>query len=113
MRNYAYQLVLQWTGSALCDYDAMIALETEILELLEAGGRAVHCLDGHDMGDGEMNIFIHTNDPPRTLATIRAGGLLATGWSSDFRAAFRPGGRQERPDYTILYPSDLREFRIS
>jgi hypothetical protein len=51
-RNMRYQLVLQFRGDSLADYDQMIALEDRLIEDLghSAG------VDGHDCGSGEANI---------------------------------------------------------
>ena len=58
-----YQLVLQFRGDSLSDYDAMLALEDELIT--ELGDSAD--VDGHDAGSGEMNIFILTDDPVATF----------------------------------------------
>ena len=58
-----YQLVLQFRGDSLDDYDAMIRLEDDLIAELQG----VAEVDGHDMGSGEANIFILTSDPRRTL----------------------------------------------
>jgi hypothetical protein len=53
-----YQLVLQFRGDALDDLDAIVSLEEQIIQRL---ANAAH-LDGHDIGSGETNIFIHTHN---------------------------------------------------
>ena len=60
-----YQLVLQFAAGTLSDYDALVAMEDQLIELL--GESAV---DGHDMGSGEANIFIHTSDPQNTFRQL-------------------------------------------
>lgn len=57
--KWKYQLILQFPFSGLNDYDSMISFE-EVLTA-ELGNRVL--IDGHDAGSGEMNVFIHTNDP--------------------------------------------------
>jgi hypothetical protein len=54
-----YQLVLQFSVSDTTDFDELIDLEGRLIVVL-AG---THIVDGHDFGSGEMNIFVHTNDP--------------------------------------------------
>ena len=54
-----YQLVLQFYASSIEDFDQLIEIE----EMLESTLGNLHEVDGHDFGSGEMNIFIHTNDP--------------------------------------------------
>jgi len=60
-------LVLQFFGDCLRDYDALIALEARLTAALEP----VHLVDGHDFGSGEMNIFVHSDDPTAAFATAR------------------------------------------
>src|SRR5436190_22804080 len=62
-----YQLVLQFRGDSLDDFDAMVALEEELRE--ELGDSAD--VDGHDVGSGETNIFIFTSDPAATFRRAR------------------------------------------
>ena len=54
-----YQLVLQFRGGSLADYDAMIALEDRLTGDLGHSAK----VDGHDCGADETNIFIFTSDP--------------------------------------------------
>lgn len=63
-----YQLVLQFPGDSLGDFDAMVALEDELTE--ELGDSAD--VDGHDAGSGETNIFILTSDPGATCNRVRS-----------------------------------------
>lgn len=55
----SYQLVLQVRGESLSDFDAMINLERELAIDLDD----IAEVDGHDMGCGEINIFILTSNP--------------------------------------------------
>ena len=54
-----YQLVLQFSGDSIGDYDAMIALEKDLIDELQGCAN----VDGHDVGSGGTNIFILTHDP--------------------------------------------------
>lgn len=63
-----YQLVLQWPASSLDDYDALIATQNKLIESLSKN----HAVDGHDMGSGEMNIFILTDSPKAAFDKVRA-----------------------------------------
>jgi hypothetical protein len=84
----------------------MIVLQ-EALEA-ELGNKAF--VDGHDAGLGQMNIFIHTNDPKRISDTI----LLSHGSDPMFSqsmAAYRQFGTE---NFTALWPKGLkRKFRIT
>lgn len=55
----SYQLVLQVRGESLSDFDAMMDLEQELAVELDD----IAEVDGHDMGCGEINIFILTSVP--------------------------------------------------
>ena len=62
-----YQLVLQFKGDSLADYDQMIALENQLIDAVGTTAK----VDGHDCGSGESNIFIFTTDPEATFSAIR------------------------------------------
>ena len=91
-----YLLVLQFPFSALCDYDALVVLEDSLSNHL------ADCadVDGHDAGSGEMNIFIHTDDPVQTFGKIRSL-LHGQGLLSPLSAAYR---LLDDEDYTRLWP---------
>ena len=62
-----YQLVLQFPGDSLADYEQLIALEDRLTT--ELGNSAD--VDGYDVGSGETNIFIFTKDPAETFRQVR------------------------------------------
>jgi hypothetical protein len=62
-----YQLVLQFRNDSLDDFDAMVALEGELIETLSDAAK----VDGHDVGSGETNIFILTSDPEATFSLTK------------------------------------------
>jgi len=101
----SYQLVLQWPAASIKDYDAMIEVEEVLIERLSNA----HDVDGHDAGSGEVNIFIRTEDPNRAFNEVKAilGGRDT--WS-DARVAYREVGGSE---YTILWPTSLKEFQVT
>ena len=100
-----YQFVVQFAGSSLAAYDAMIALEEALIRGLPESSE----VDGHDMGAGELNIFINTNDPEQTFEQVRAL-LESAGTFEEARIAYREFTRN---DYTPLWPKDLRSFRVA
>ncbi len=63
-----YQVILQFRGDSMSDYDTMVSLENELAEHL--GDNAD--VDGHDSGSGETNVFIQTSDLENTLKTAKA-----------------------------------------
>jgi hypothetical protein len=101
-----YQLVLQWTlGSFANDYDTLISTEDLLIEKM-ADCSAV---DGHDLGSGEMNIFILTDDPRASFLYVRSILEGSSRWTM-LRAAFREAHGSE---YTILWPKYLTRFGVA
>lgn len=100
-----YQLVLQLPDSALPDYDSMIEIE----DILINGLSAEHDVDGHDAGDGQINFFIHTNDPLQLFDEVK--GLLSTRpeWP-ELRAAYRHMSKNE---FIFVWPKGLKEFAVT
>lgn len=99
-----YQLVLQWSGSSIKDYDEMIAIEDKLIENLSKGSK----VDGHDAGSGEVNIFILTDDPALTFSEAKDILGNSDRWMS-VRAAYR---EITKDHYTILWPEDLTDFDV-
>ena len=56
-----YQLVIQFplTDASADDFDRLLMIENK----LDLALRDKHQVDGHDIGAGKINIFIHTNNP--------------------------------------------------
>lgn len=103
--TYSRELVLQLPASSIRDYDALIELEDNIIAGLSNLGK----VDGHDMGVGEMNIFIRTDHPKVAFDRIKV--LLGTqDFMPDLKAAYRDVGRD---NFTVLYPTGLEHFSIS
>jgi len=71
-----YQLVLQFGGNTLSDYNEMVELEDLLIENL---GKSAE-VDGHDCGSGETNIFILTSDPARTFGKVRQTLCARENW---------------------------------
>jgi hypothetical protein len=100
-----FQLILQFRGDALADYDALVTLEGDLAAVL--GDSAD--VDGHDCGSGESNIFMTTSD--RVAAFQKVTPVLErTGRLRGVTAACR----QVRGDrYTVLWPDSQREFTVA
>lgn len=100
-----YQLVIQSTirGEERACLDQL----AEVERLLEKALTPPALLDGHDIGSGESNVFIDTPTPEDTFEEIRT--LVARGFDG-FRAAYRD---YDDDHYTILWPSNLREFYVT
>lgn len=97
----SYQLVLQINGESLADFDAMVRLENELIVELKDIGE----VDGHDMGCGEINIFILAADP--LAAFDRAKPILKRiGSLADVKCAFRSLAGDS---YTNIWPENSKE----
>ena len=100
-----YQLVLQFRGDSLADFDTLVALEDELTE--ELGDSAD--VDGHDFGSGTGNIFIFTSDPAVTFQQVRPV-LERRQELQAVTAAFR---EVEGEHYTVIWPEGSQaEFTI-
>lgn len=101
-----YQLTLQFRGDSLAHYDAMVALENELIQ--ELGDSAD--VDGHDCGSDETNIFILTSDPAATFQRVRPV-LERAAYLNSVMAAYR---EVEGEPYTVLWPAgSQRQFTVA
>ena len=100
-----YQLVLQWpSSSSISEYDRLISLEETIRDGLGEFG----IVDGHDIGSGEMNIFIHTDEPARAFE--RAKLLLDPRKDLDeMKAGYRDFDQDE---YIAIFPQGIEHFSV-
>ena len=100
-----HQLVLQFRGDSLEDFDALVALEDDLVDVL--GDTAV--VDGHDIGSGETNIFIITSEPEITFQRARVA-LDRSQLLGAVTAAFRPIAGQS---FTVLWPAHCHAFSVA
>jgi len=74
--NFKGQLVLQWPASSEAHYRLLLAIE----ETIRQGLGPIGLVDGHDIGAGEMNVFLHSEDPKgtfeKTMSLIQASTIL-------------------------------------
>jgi hypothetical protein len=63
-----YLLVFQWPTSTTKDYDLLIMLE----EAARAGIGDLGIVDGRDIGSGEMNIFVFTEQVKPALERVKS-----------------------------------------
>ncbi len=100
-----YQLVLQWPYSSKADYDRLTSLE----ETIRDGLGDIGIVDGHDYGSGEMNIFIHTDEP--AMAFEKAKMLLDPGNDLDhMKAGYRDFDQEE---YIAIFPQGIEDFSVT
>jgi hypothetical protein len=65
------QVVVQLPLSESTDFDTLISVENGLIELFKDSRGVV--VDGHDIGQGRFNVFIHSDEPwPSILGRIRA-----------------------------------------
>ena len=100
-----YQLVLQLSASTIEDYDVLVDLENELIRRLGTIG----CVDGHDAGSGEMNIFILTDEPLQTFNLMREFSCVHR-LLDDLKVAYREIGGDS---FTILHPAGLKHFAVA
>jgi len=100
-----YQLVLQfpYDGSAAA-YDRLMALEDAAIEGI--GDKGI--IDGHDYGSGEMNLFVHTNDPSEAFSVLKR--LFGPNEEAQVRAGYRDF---EEDTYTPIFPTSLKHFSVT
>jgi hypothetical protein len=97
-------LVLQWLSSSTAkELDLLISLEDQIREGIGDHGN----VDGHDIGSGEMNIFIFTEEPQATFERVKNIGSIPN-HLSNFKAGYREVGED---DFAPLYPRASTTFR--
>jgi hypothetical protein len=100
-----YQLVLQRPASSVEDYEEMIELEKVIMGNLADHG----CVDGHDAGAGQTNIFILTDSPKAAFDRIKQMPAIRNAMP-DLKVAYREIGKD---DFVILHPIGLTRFAIA
>jgi len=91
-----YQVVLEFRGDELEDYDRVVALETRLEAELVSGE-----VDGHDAGGGIVTIFLYTREPARCFEEVM--GIMADGDPKPDAAGYRD---IEEEEYVRLLPED-------
>jgi len=100
-----YMFVLQWPSSSTAEeLDLLILLENQIRKDIGDEGN----VDGHDIGSGEMNIFIFAEDPKATFERVKNIGSIPN-HMSNFKAGYREVGDDE---FVPLYPEGLDCFSV-
>lgn len=101
-----YLLVLQWSSdSSTQDYDQLIEIEELLMEKLSDNEE----VDGHDIGSGEMNIFIYTDDPAESFQRVKTILENHKMWPP-IRIAYR---ELTSDAFTILWPQNLTHFQVT
>jgi hypothetical protein len=98
-----FQVVLEFHGDDLANFDRVIALATKLEEELKSGE-----VDGHDVGGGIVNIFIDTKEPERCFKD--AMRIIRDSEPKPDAAGFRDF---EEEDYVRLWPvGDSTPFEL-
>ena len=95
------QIVVQLPLSESTDFDTLISVENGLIELFK-DNRGVD-VDGHDIGQGRFNVFIHSDEPwPAILGRIQAF-LEFREMLKDAVVATRPVDGEK---YQVIWPLD-------
>jgi len=102
-----YQLVLQFpefSENSDRNLDWLFNLENKLRtqQLIDAD------IDGHDIGSGEMNIFIFTNYPREVFKKIKVV-LKNCDALDEMKSAYRD---VDSDHYICLWPADLTDFQV-
>jgi len=93
-----YQVVLEFYGDEPDNFERVIAIESKLEEELECGE-----VDGNDVGQGVVNIFIITEEPKRCFE--EAMRIMAGLEPSPRAAGYRD---LDEEDYQRLWPKGDR-----
>ncbi len=83
----------------------MIEMENTLVDTLDDRG----IVDGHDMGTGQMNIFVHTDTPDQAFGRIKDVLNDEEIWT-EARVAYRELLGSE---YTVIWPKGLKNFEVA
>jgi len=99
-----YQLVIQFPENAHYDLDWLIETEDKLIEILRDSE-----VDGHDIGSGEMNIFIFTDTPIKTFETVKNILKNCDSALEDTKIAYRDINDEQ---FYCLWPTGVTEFQV-
>ncbi|EDL61362.1 hypothetical protein PM8797T_12698 [Gimesia maris DSM 8797] len=100
-----FQLVLQFNGAVISDYDSLVDLESVIIDQIQVDGKTI--VDGHDFGSSEMNLFMTVDDPAKVLSQIRT--QIEHPLMNRFKAGYRPISED---GFHAIWPETLHEFSV-
>lgn len=94
--SHEYMVVFEFVGDDLDDFDRVVALETMLEEELASGE-----INGHDVGEGVVNIFVFTEEPRRCFEEVMQ--IMADSEPKPSAAGYRD---VEAESYVRLLPED-------
>lgn len=105
-----YQLVLQFQGDDEGTLDKVVALEDQLIELLE--GSTIAEVDGHEEGEDSIYVLIETKNPTKVWEKIEP--MVEAAASEDLEVAAVAFRERDSEDYTVLWPADYEgEFELA
>lgn len=105
-----HQLVLQFQGSDKSTLQKVISLEDQIIEALDGSTSAE--VDGHELGDGVINLVLLAKNASKTWEKIEQ--LVEDAASEDLEISAVAFRDLNGADFTVLWPSDFDgEFEYS
>ena len=100
-----HELVIKFWRAPLPDEALLTSITSELKSVLGETAK----LDGHDIKDGEINLFVLTDDPKRAFRYVKRvleGKKIEQGYSAASRLV---GGAQ----FTSIWPPRaMKKFRI-
>lgn len=99
-----YQLTVQFPEDLGHDFDWLIDVEDQFIELLRDAE-----VDGHDIGSGEMNVFILTDTPDKTFEAVKRILKRKDDALENAKIAYRDINDDK---YFCLWPKGLTEFKV-
>ncbi|MET3109500.1 hypothetical protein AAKU58_004357 [Oxalobacteraceae bacterium GrIS 1.18] len=101
-----YQLVFQFKGDSLADFDMMVSVEEKMNDQIGNLGE----VDGHDIGSGEVNIFVITKDPMAAFLQMKSV-LENLNLLSTVSIAY---GEIESDSFAVVWPENSKqEFSVA
>jgi hypothetical protein len=94
-RSPKFVLIFQWATGEFFGFDELVEKE----EAISAALGSDDILDGHDMGSGEANVFVLTNEPEALFKKL-SGSVLKDDLN-DIKAAYRKLSDEQ---FTVLWP---------
>ncbi len=98
-----YQLVIQFAEELF--EDEIAYMEDKLDELIVDAE-----VDGHDIGSGEINIFIHTTNPVDTFKVVKN---VLENESINFEYVKIAYREIFGKNYIILWPKDCTKFKVT
>ncbi|MGQ0456540.1 MAG: hypothetical protein ACT4OU_05705 [Hyphomicrobium sp.] len=105
-----HQLVLQFQGEDPATLDKVIELEDRLIEALDGSTTAE--VDGHEPGDGVINLFLLAKNPARVWEKIET--LVEEAASDNLDVVAVAYRAVDGEDFTVLWPTDYEgEFELA